>query len=223
MPETLALTGEILERLRAAGLDLATLLVVPGRNWRAEDLDELRRHCEAGAELAGHGWTHRAGPPQDMKHRLHSLLISRNAAEHLSLTADDITTLVQRCHAWFVEQDLPRPELYVPPAWAMGALSRPALDRLPFSYYETLAGIYDSKTRRFSLSPMVGFETDTWLRALPVRAWNALNRLWAGSRRPLRVAIHPQDFSLKLADDLERLIAARGTAISYTQLGSHCQ
>jgi predicted deacetylase len=219
MPETLASTGEILERLRAAGLNLATLLVVPGRDWQAADLQELRRYCEAGAELAGHGWTHIAGTPRDMKHLVHSLFISRNAAEHLSLTAEEIATLIRRCHAWFVEQDLPRAELYVPPAWAMGPVTRAALSQLPFDRYETLAGIYDSSTRRFTASPMVGFETDTWLRALPVRAWNAVNQAWAGQRKPLRVAIHPQDFSLKLADDLERLISAGGTAISYRQLG----
>jgi len=220
MPETLDLTGEILDRLRAAGLDLATLLVVPGRDWQAGDLAELRRYCAAGAELAGHGWTHIAGTPRDLKHRLHSWIISRNAAEHLSLTTDEISTLIRRCHGWFAEQDLPRPRLYVPPAWAMGPMSRAALDELPFGCYETISGVYVPAIGRFIPSPMVGFETDTWLRALPVRAWNALNQAWAGQNRPLRVAIHPQDFSLKLADDLQRLIAAGGDAVSYQELGS---
>lgn len=220
MPETLAQTGNILERLHSAGLGLATLLVVPGRDWQPGDLDELRRFCEAGAELAGHGWSHRADPPRDWPHRLHSLLISRNAAEHLSLTAADTVALIRRCHGWFAEHGLPQPDLYVPPAWAMGRVSRTQLEQLPFSRYETLAGVYDAPARRFIRSPMVGYETDTWLRALPVRAWNALNRAAAGRRRPLRVAIHPQDFELKLAGDLERLIAAGGRALSYREFGA---
>jgi predicted deacetylase len=220
MPETLAQTGEILERLHAAGLHLATLLVVPGRDWQAGDLDELRGFCDAGAELAGHGWKHRADTPRDLKHRLHSLLISRNAAEHLSLTTEEITALIRRCHAWFAAHTLPQPDLYVPPAWAMGRLPRATLGRLPFRRYETLAGIYDAPAQAFTPSPMVGYETDTWLRALPVRAWNALNRAAAGGRIPLRVAIHPQDFGLKLADDLRRLIDAGGHALSYRQLDS---
>jgi len=220
MPETLALTGGILERLHAAGLGLATLLVVPGRNWQAGDFDELRQFCDAGAELAGHGWTHRADAPRDLEHRLHSLLISRNAAEHLSLTADETAALIQRCHDWFAEHQLPQPGLYVPPAWAMGRVSRARLDQLPFSRYETLTGVYDAAKRHFILSPMVGYEADTWLRALPVRAWNALNRGLAGERRPLRVAIHPQDFDLKLANDLERLVEKGGHALSYSQLES---
>ena len=215
MPETLALTDGILKRLHSAGLDLATLLVVPGCNWQTNDLDQLRRFCEAGAELAGHGWTHRADTPRDLKHRLHSLFISRNAAEHLSLSTEEIAALIRRCHDWFGERDLPQPDLYVPPAWAMGRVPQALLDQLPFCRYETLAGVYDSATRIFTPSPMVGYETDTWLRALPVRAWNALNRAAAGRRRPLRVAIHPRDFELKLAGDLEQLIAAGGRALSY--------
>lgn len=218
MPETLALTGGILERLHGAGLGLATLLIVPGRGWQTDDLEQLRRFCQAGAELAGHGWTHRADPPRDLKHRLHSLLISRNAAEHLSLSGEQISELIRRCHHWFSAHELPQPELYVPPAWAMGSVPRAVLDKLPFRRYETLAGIYDTTTHRFTRSPMVGYETDTWLRALPVRAWNALNSAVAGRERPLRVAIHPHDFQLRLSGDLERLIQAGGRALSYREL-----
>ena len=219
MPETLALPGRILDDLRAAGFGCATLLVVPGRGWRAPELERLREFCAAGAELAGHGWTHRAAAPRTLAHRLHSLLISRDAAEHLSLAADDIAALIRRCHAWFAEHALPGPVLYVPPAWAMGPLPRPAIDQLPFAHYETLAGVYTPADRRFRPLPVVGYETDTWLRALPVRISNAFNRALAGPARPLRLAIHPHDFQLKLAGDLQRLIAAGGRAISYRELG----
>jgi hypothetical protein len=43
-----------------------------------------------------------------------------------------------------------------------------------------------------------------WLR---VRVWNALNREHARFwRTPLRIAIHPHDLSLRLAEPLRRMV-----------------
>lgn len=215
MPETLDATEAIVERLTSARLDTVTLLVVPGRDWSSSALDRLRVLLNNGAIAAGHGWTHRAASIRGPYHRLHSALISRNAAEHLALDAEGLRELIRRCHAWFVDQELGAPLLYVPPAWAMGALSFDDLDRLPFARYEVLGGVYDVASGRFSRSPMVGFEADTALRAVGCRIWNRLNLLAAGRDRPVRLAIHPGDFGLRLAADLERLIDAGGEAMSY--------
>lgn len=215
MPTTIERTEALVELLRTAGLDRVTLLVVPGKDWTPERLDRLRALLDAGAVAAGHGWTHHAATIGGLYHRLHSLLISRRAAEHLALDAGEIETLIRRCHDWFAEQALPMPELYVPPAWAMGPVRRDTLDRLPFARYETLTGVYDAPSGRFRRSPMIGFEADTGFRAASCRAWNALNARIAGRNRPLRVALHPYDLELRLADDLRRFIAAGGTALGY--------
>ncbi|MEM7054390.1 MAG: polysaccharide deacetylase family protein [Pseudomonadota bacterium] len=219
MPTTLNETHEIFHRLQDAGLAPVTLLVVPGKGWDAESLKSLRRLVGAGAELAGHGWSHQIRQIRGLKHRLHSALISRNAAEHLALSRDEAIDLMQRCYAWFDQHHLPSPGLYVPPAWAMGDVLRHQLDDLPFDQFETLAGVYDSRSQRFMRLPMLGYEADTTFRALGVRTWNSLNLTWATlTDRPIRLGIHPEDFSLKLAHDLERLLAQPGECLRYDHM-----
>lgn len=219
MPSTLDRVERILDRLRAAALTPVTLLVVPGTGWRRADLVRLRAMVSAGAELAGHGWTHEVRHVRGVKHRLHSALISRRAGEHLALSPRGILRLMLENHRWFARHDLPEPTLYVPPAWAMGPIPRHILDRLPFDRYETLAGVYDANDRLFHRLPMVGFEADTALRAVAVRAFNRLNRAWAlAGGRPLRLGIHPDDFELKLADDLQIMLEAGGMPLSYAAL-----
>ncbi|MDX1625479.1 MAG: polysaccharide deacetylase family protein [Wenzhouxiangellaceae bacterium] len=221
MADTLDRVRDIVERLHDAGLAPVTLLVCPGTGWDAESLQRLRELVAIGCEPAGHGWTHEARDIRGWRHRLHSALISRNAAEHLALTAEQIEGLMLRCHAWFEDHGLPAPTLYVPPAWAMGPVPRGVLERLPYERYETLAGVYEATTDRFHRLPMAGYETDTVFRAVTVRAFNALNFAWArATSKPLRLGIHPNDFSLKLAGDLERVIERSGEAIRYSEIGT---
>jgi predicted deacetylase len=219
MPETLDRVRRIFDRLIAADLAPVTLLVVPGRDWTPEHLRGLRELVDAGAELAGHGWTHEVRRIRGVKHALHSALISRRAGEHLALTRFGILRLMLRNRRWFEQNDLPAPSLYVPPAWAMGPVPDALLRRLPFEVYETTGGVYDARADRFHRLPMAGFETDTAFRAAVVRPFNALNRAWArSSHKPLRFGIHPDDFELRLADDLEAMIAAGGECLSYRAL-----
>lgn len=216
MPATLDRVERILERLVEAELTPVTLLVVPGSGWDSGALGRIRSMLTRGARLAGHGWTHNAPAIRGLKHRLHSALISRNAAEHLSLSRDEILELMQRNYRWFTEHELAAPRLYVPPAWAMGPISRAELDRLPFDRYETLAGIYDTVDGRFHRLPMAGFEADTAFRCWTVAGSNRFNRAIARTLgRPLRLGIHPDDFELRLADDLCRMLDAGGEVVDY--------
>ena len=219
MPATLNETHAIFHRLQSAGFNPVTLLVVPGAGWDSASIRSLHKLVDAGAELAGHGWSHRVRHIRGFRHRLHSALISRDAAEHLALNRSEAIDLMQRCHAWFAQHGLPLPSLYVPPAWAMGDVLRRQLDDLPFDQFETLAGVYDSRRRKFTRLPMLGYEADTAFRAFGVRAWNSLNFAWASlMRRPIRLGIHPHDFSLKLAHDLERVLIYPGECLCYDQI-----
>lgn len=210
-PETLPQVENLIGLLDGHDAGPAMLLVIPGRPWKEAQIAMLRTWQEAGHVLAGHGWHHRANRIRGWRHRLHSLLLSRDVAEHLALDVADIETLIRRCHAWFTGNGLPAPDLYVPPAWAMGALPRARLAGLPFARYEVLSGIIDGASGRLQRLPLVGFEADRTWRALPLRLWNSTNRIGARhSGLPLRIAIHPHDLSLRLSGDLMRLIASVG-------------
>jgi len=209
MPETMGNVSEIMGTLRQLRIAPATLLVVPGRAWDEANLAQLRRWHSEGHELAGHGWSHTCPKPTNIYHRLHSRFISRNVAEHLALDESEILQLINRCHAWFIEQGLPAPLLYVPPAWAMGKMRMRRLGLSPFRYFEYLNGVYDADADFFAHTPLSGYEADTAIRANVLSVLNALNlRLCGLSGRPLRLSIHPHDFGLKLSCALHAHLAS---------------
>lgn len=195
MPHNLDRVERILDALDSARMRPVTLLVVPGLDWDARDLERLRAMLRRGHEVAGHGWHHRMAPAHTVYQRLHSALLSRGVAEHLALDQTAIVDLVLRCHRWFGEHALPAPTLYVPPAWALGCIAPAQLEGCGFRYIETLAGIHDIQARRLHRLPLVGFEADTALRAALLRGFNIVNRGVAVASGVLRLGIHPQDRS----------------------------
>ncbi len=219
MPSTAGQVEGILDRLEALGVPPPTLLVVPGKPWRAHGLDWLRALARRGHPLAAHGWHHQT-TPRKLFHRFHSALISRDVAEHLDLDGAGILELMVRAQAWFIENDLPVPELYVPPAWALGFVSRRRLLKAPYRRIETTAGIRCLNPARssiaFSRLPLAGYEADTRLRAAFLRRWNAAQARYAArSGRPLRISIHPNDLKLRLADQLDAQIKAASSFLDY--------
>lgn len=205
MPETLDRVLEVFDLLGTLAVKPVTLLVVPGRSWHPHHIDQILQMVHEGAQIAAHGWYHTAGRIRGPKHYLHSLLISRHTAEHLALSPPQITELLHRCATWFTQSPLPRPSLYVPPAWAMGMALR-CLPPTPFQYYETLCGVYDRRQRQFRPLPLAGFEADRWLRGWSLRLWNHLNHRLSRHQGMLRIAIHPYDLHYTLRPDLIRLL-----------------
>lgn len=210
MPKTRQRVEALLDRMPTSVPPQAVLLlVVPGREWSEGDRAWLLSLQRQGYPLAGHGWFHQCARPRTVYHRLHSALLSRDAAEHLSLDADTIAGLILANYLWFEQQGLEPPELYVPPAWALGPITRSTLQTLPFSYYETLTGIYDAGRNDFCRLPVIGFEADTAARAVLLRLINKVQLCLARWRRqPVRIAIHPHDAELHLAKDLSSALAA---------------
>jgi predicted deacetylase len=204
MPSTLDKVDRIVGILNKHGINSATLLVVPGKPWRDSEIDQLREYAQRGMELAGHGWHHQINKYADLKHRVHGLVISKNVAEHLELDSVGIAKLIEQSYRWFKEHNLPDPSLYVPPAWAMGNISKSRLRRLPFRYFEYFSGIYDSKLNCFERIPMVGYEADVWFRVPFVALWNRMNFIGAQHQQRLRFSIHPNDFELLLQKNLSR-------------------
>jgi predicted deacetylase len=201
----------------------------------------LKSWFDQGHELAGHGWVHQAAAIRNWRHRWHSRLVSRRAAEHLCLDDTEIADLLQRCFAWFPQHDLPEPSLYVPPAWALGPISRETLRRSPFALIESTGGVTWTSTGKHRWLPLVGFEADTELRRWALRCWNRANQAAAGRvvraapdqeprehsplrpqpggrTRPLRIAIHPHDHRLRLRKDLQRLLEQPGRSRCYRDL-----
>jgi len=205
MPETLDRVAEQLALIERHCPGPVLLLVVPGKDWTSGHLDRLRAWVAAGHRLAGHGWSHRADRIHGVRHRLHSLLVSRDCAEHLALAPDEIVELMTRCRKWFTEQDLPTPDDYVPPAWALGPVSTGALRTTGFKRVETMAGWLDVSDGSFQRSALIGFEAASLWQVPILKLSNAASRV-LGRILPLRIALHPHDHRLPLAGDLEQLL-----------------
>jgi predicted deacetylase len=218
MPETLPQVERILSLLDAEGIAPITLLVVPGAGWGSEGIARLHRFRTRGCELAGHGWTHRVERITGLAHQVHSRLISRNVAEHLALDRVGIHRLIARCHAWFVDHDLGAPSLYCPPAWAMGPIPRSTLASLPFTRYELFGGVLSAQTGRMHPVPLTGYEADTAVRGVAIRAWNRLNRRRAARGGWIRIGIHPHDLDLRLSEDLRRDLRRFRAHAGYSEL-----
>lgn len=218
MPQTLERVERLLGLMSEPVRRGTVLLVVPGRDWQPEQLAQLARWQGEGLELAGHGWTHRAERIQGWYHRCHSYWVSRHAAEHLSQPPGALRELLERNYRWFVGHRLRPPSLYVPPAWALGALTTEDLRASPFSYVETTRGLWHLPSGRRRALPLVGFEADTPGGATLLRTWNRVNALWAGPNRPLRLSIHPYDDELLLAGPLRQWLARVTEPVDYQML-----
>ncbi len=215
MPHSIGNVRELLTKITHLSPESITLLVVPGLNWADSEIQALHEFQDAGYRLAGHGWHHRVRQVKTLYHNFHARLISRMAAEHLSLSTGEIVRIMEDCHAWFGANSLATPDLYVPPAWAMGKIPRSRLKAMPFRYYESTSGIYDSATDRKVRLPLLGFEADTYFRVISLKYWNAVNFAMGNQNRPVRLSIHPRDHKLMLRGSLDHYLSRVGTALSY--------
>ena len=204
MPETLPAVRALVDRLERHGRAPATLLVVPGREWRPGELAELRRWRDQGHELGGQGWSCRAPAGRWPWPR------SRAPAEHLACDADGVVRLIRRCRSWFDEHDLGAPRLYVPPRWEMGRVRRLDIRSAGFRYFEYPQGFYDARIGVFQRVPRLGFDAVTAWGALLRRGLN--RQALEASRRYgwLRVVVRPQDLNGRLGEALAALTDGPG-------------
>jgi hypothetical protein len=207
MPDSLDDVLRLVEFMDSRSVPPVPLLVTCGLDWKPAQVGTLRELAGKGHMLSAHGWTHQARDIRGAGHRLHALLISRDQAEHLALSAEETAQTLRRCFGWFEEHSLPPPSMYVPPAWGTGRIGRRHMRESPFRLFETLTGIFDAETGRFRRLPLAGFQADTALRKHSLSALNAANIALARlTCLPVRLAVHPGDLDLRLADPLRRLL-----------------
>ena len=184
MPETMDKIQCILKWLKERNIPPVTLLVVPGKNWTKEHLDLLKHYTHEGHTLAAHGWHHHT-QPRKILHRIHSLIISKNVAEHLDLDRQGILKLMNKSHQWFIQKELPIPSLYVPPAWALGAIDKNTLSKTSFRQIEVTRGLIhlsQNKKPHFQLLPLTGYEADSPFRVRFLSKWNQFQQSQAQAK-----------------------------------------
>jgi predicted deacetylase len=224
MPDTRSVITQMLNTLKQRVPQLRpyhiTLLVVPGKAWQTDDLNWLSSLVHQGHPLAGHGWSHAAPNQRTFYHHLHSLFLSRNAAEHLSRSSQELQQRVANCHQWFAAHHFPAPSLYVPPAWAQGCLNAKQWQALPFLQLETLSAVNDVQQQQRWPLPLTGYEADTPWRAWFLTRFNQWNKHQARKTgRPLRIGLHPFDLQYRLAQNAMDDLTSVEEFYQYSELG----
>lgn len=130
--------------------------------------------------------------------------MSANCAEHLSKNKQEIIHLINDSYNWFIDNGFKKPLLYVPPAWALGKISKIDLNQLPFLYFECTTGFISNKKYRFL--PLLGFEEKTYWGAKIRQFFNTLNFIIGKFKGIIRIAIHPNDFNLYLKNDIKKYL-----------------
>ena len=217
MPTNLGEVGQLIELCAGHHIRHPTLLVVPGRGWSEDQLGQLHLWQKHGCELACHGWSHRCAEIKGLKHYVHSRLLSRDVAEHLSLARGEVLDLMHRCATWFADHQFGVPDLYVPPAWALGKLRASDLVNQPFTMVETLTRIHFANGHHCRL-PLLSFNAHSPSRKYFLVWLNSLTRRSLRQTSLVRIAIHPTDHRLLLHGDLLRSLALPMQPITYAAL-----
>jgi len=192
------------------------ILVIPGLNWSVKQIKQLRRWQNDGIEIAAHGWYHRAATNKTFYHKIHSLLMSDNCAEHLSKNSTEIFKTMNDSYNWFIRNGFQNPILYVPPAWALGKITKKDLSRLSFTHYECTTGIIHKN--KYCFLPLLGFEEKTYFRAILRRFFNSLNYFMAHFTGIIRISIHPDDFKLYLNRDIRKYLSRSNEIVLLSEL-----
>ena len=204
-PQSLNYIPKIIETLRYQfKINKICILVIPGLNWNNTQIETLKSWQNRGIQIAAHGWRHKAKDKKSLYHKIHSMIISANCAEHLSKDKQEIIQIIKDSFNWFVDNGLKKPLLYVPPAWALGKITKEDLNQLSFTHYECTTGmVYGEK---YCFLPLLGFEETTFCGSIIRQFFNGLNFILAKFTGIIRIAIHPNDFNLYLKKDLERYL-----------------
>ena len=189
------------------------ILVIPGLNWNIHQINKLQTLQKNGIEIAAHGWKHQAETNKTFYHKIHSLILSANCAEHLSKKRSDVFKIIKKSYDWFINNGFQKPLLYVPPAWSLGKIKFEDFKKLDFTYYECTTGIIHNQKYRFI--PLLGFEENTMIKGCLRRFFNKLNYIMAFFTGTIRIAIHPDDFNLYLKDDIVKYLSKSGEAILF--------
>ena len=183
------------------------ILVIPGLHWDQNQINKLKVWQNQGIEIAAHGWQHVSQSNKSIYHKIHSLIISKNCAEHLSKDASDIINLIHKSYDWFISNGFKKPLLYVPPAWALGNITKKDLSELKFSYFECTTGLIFNQ--KYIFIPLIGFEEKNFIMALIRKFFNGLNYFMAYFTGIIRIAIHPDDFNLYLKKDISKYLSIK--------------
>jgi uncharacterized protein len=199
-PLTQASCARILEDLRAIGIPITSLLVIPNHHQRApvaehrQFQDWLKTQVDQGHEPILHGYFHARSPKSTDVGiaKFTNQIYTAGEGEFYDLDRSEASYRLRRGldDLNFLQRPISG---FVAPAWLLGFEAEAAVRQVGFRYITTVGSVdvFDGLHRYLSRS-LVWSTRSSWRRVVSL-AWNQglVSRL--RERSLLRIAIHPTD------------------------------
>ncbi|HEY2101631.1 MAG TPA: polysaccharide deacetylase family protein [Chthoniobacterales bacterium] len=199
-PITRAATEKALADVRAAGVRVTSLLVVPNYHHRGRSVDDatfvswLRELEGDGHEVVLHGYFHER--PRKDGERIHEKFLTRvytqDEGEFFDLDYDEALARIVRGRDEMRNARL-SPVGFVAPAWLLNTEGERAARDAEMQYTTRIASVLDLLTGEREATRSLVYSTRTaWRRAASL-AWNAALARRLEIAQLVRMSIHPQD------------------------------
>ena len=223
-PETLEETRFLLGALDRMGVRPRVLKVIPEHLLDCAPLIALlRAEQEMGSEIVQHGFSHHRGGPfrGPLPRRWRAALFARDAAEFLSLSADDMTVRIADGREILQRAGL-RSTGFCAPGWLAPTSLHPILQRAGFLYDVLMTGVVDLANNRRIWTGWIGYMGAGSVQERLVGIADAIIRVAAPAFGALKVFLHPQGAPQSAAcrrvlEGLPSLMRGR-TLVTYGQL-----
>jgi uncharacterized protein len=189
--------------LAEIGVRRVTLKVVP--NWHGANplydssslVALLHEQVAVGSQIVLHGFEHRPARSRPFKgpwlSRMRARLFAADAAEFLTLSADEAADALRQGLAAFERAGLPRPTMFCAPGWLHDAEAVAALRQEGFRYLIDMFAIRDLWEGRSILTPGVGYMGAGPGQEMGVQILNGIVRQTAlRAASVAKVYLHPQ-------------------------------
>jgi uncharacterized protein len=200
-PCTQQITSTIISELRAHGVRVCSVLVVP--NYHHEGLFARNREFVTwlralevdGHELVIHGYFHER-PPQTketFRDKFVTRFYTQNEGEFYDLGYEEALRRITTARDEFRALGL-KPRGFIAPAWLLGNEAEQAVRDAELEYTTRLRTVCDLRSESiFPARTLVYSVHNKWRRALS-RSWNAALFRLMRTKPLLRISIHPPDY-----------------------------
>jgi predicted deacetylase len=199
-PPTRTATEKILHELKAAGVRVTSLLVVPdyhrsGRSMADADFVSWLRDLEIdGHEIVLHGYFHQRprSNHENWPHKIVTRFYTQDEAEFFDLDYDEAFARINRGNEEFCAARL-SPCGFIAPAWLLSAEAERAARDVGMQYTTKLGSVIDLLTGGRQISRALVYSTRAPWRRMASLLWNAVLARGVEPAELVRLSIHPGD------------------------------
>lgn len=201
-PGTREATEKMLSDLARAGVERASLLVIPNRHRRDPAFADagfcrwLREKAGQGHELVLHGYYHQRMAREEPRgyQRWMARHYTAGEGEFYDNSEEEARAGLERGLLEMSTALGRAPEGFIAPAWLLGPAARRALLGFDFSFTTLLSGVWDLREECFYRSQSLCYSVRAAWRRVSSLGWNSALLAWLDDNPLVRLGLHPPDW-----------------------------